>query len=104
MTDHLKELLAQREALDKQIAEVREAEKRQAIENVRELIASYDLSPADCGFRGLKESPGAAPGRRATVEPKYRGPNGETWSGRGQMPQWLKALVAAGRSKDEFKI
>jgi DNA-binding protein H-NS len=26
------------------------------------------------------------------VAPKYRGPNGETWAGRGAMPKWLAAL------------
>lgn len=39
-----------------------------------------------------------------TVAAKYRGPNGETWSGRGLMPKWLSALVAQGRSKEEFAI
>jgi len=34
----------------------------------------------------------------------YRGPNGETWSGRGLMPRWLAALVADGQDKEAFKI
>ena len=34
----------------------------------------------------------------------YRGPNGETWSGRGLMPRWLAALVAEGQDKEAFKI
>ena len=38
------------------------------------------------------------------VAAKYRGPNGETWSGRGQAPKWLAALVAQGRKRDEFLI
>jgi len=29
----------------------------------------------------------------AALEPKYRGPNGETWSGRGKTPQWLTDLA-----------
>lgn len=40
----------------------------------------------------------------ATVPPKYRGPNGETWSGRGLTPKWLASLVAQGQSKDAFLI
>jgi DNA-binding protein H-NS len=40
----------------------------------------------------------------ASVAPKFRGPNGETWSGRGLMPRWLSALVAQGRNKAEFAI
>jgi DNA-binding protein H-NS len=49
-------------------------------------------------------------GRRARsdsgsqVAVKYRGPNGETWTGRGRMPKWLAALEADGRSKEEFRV
>ena len=35
---------------------------------------------------------------------KYRGPNGEEWSGRGRMPIWLAALEAEGRGREEFLI
>jgi DNA-binding protein H-NS len=35
---------------------------------------------------------------------KYRGPNGEEWSGRGRMPRWLAALEAEGRRREEFLI
>ena len=38
------------------------------------------------------------------VAAKYRGPNSETWSGRGLMPRWLAALVAQGQTKEEFAI
>ena len=41
------------------------------------------------------------------VAAKYRGPNGETWSGRGLMQRWLVALVALvaqGKTKEEFAI
>lgn len=43
-------------------------------------------------------------GGPAKVAPKYRGPGGETWSGRGLSPRWLAALIAQGRSKEEFVI
>jgi hypothetical protein len=34
---------------------------------------------------------------------KYRQPTtGETWSGRGNQPRWVKAAIAAGRSLEEF--
>lgn len=32
----------------------------------------------------------------------YRGPHGETWSGRGQMPKWLEVLIRSGRKRSEF--
>ena len=38
------------------------------------------------------------------VAPKYRGPGGETWAGRGATPRWLKALLDEGHSVEEFAI
>ena len=44
-------------------------------------------------------------GKAFTVVPaKYRGPDGETWSGRGLTPRWLAALMTQGRAKEEFSI
>jgi DNA-binding protein H-NS len=47
------------------------------------------------GGRGVK-------GRK--VAPKYRGPNGETWAGRGARPRWLEALVKQGHKREEYLI
>jgi DNA-binding protein H-NS len=38
------------------------------------------------------------------VAPKYRGPKGETWSGRGARPRWLVALLQRGHKIDEFSV
>ncbi len=55
------------------------------------------------GAKGKKAGKrGAAKGGK--VPAKYRGPNGEAWSGRGKQPRWLAALVAEGRSPAEFLI
>ena len=44
-------------------------------------------------------------GKAFTVVPaKYRGPGGETWSGRGLTPRWMTALMTQGRAKEEFSI
>ena len=40
----------------------------------------------------------------AKVPPKYRGPGGETWAGRGVKPRWLTALLGDGHSIEEFAI
>ena len=63
------------------------------------------------GRRALSTAPSAkarakVPSARAgiAVAAKFRGPNGESWTGRGLMPRWLTALVAQGRQKEEFAI
>lgn len=42
--------------------------------------------------------------RGMSVPPKYRGPDGDTWAGRGATPRWLKALIAEGHSVEEYAI
>ena len=48
-------------------------------------------------------------GRRSSmkgrkVAPKFRGPDGETWAGRGARPRWLAALLKQGHKLEEFAI
>ena len=38
------------------------------------------------------------------VAPKYRGPDGETWAGRGATPRWLKAAIKEGKKLESFLI
>ena len=38
------------------------------------------------------------------VPPKYRGPSGETWAGRGAKPRWLVAAIKGGKKLDDFLI
>ena len=41
---------------------------------------------------------------RGPQAPKYRGPNGEEWSGRGPAPRWMKPFIAKGKTKADFLI
>ena len=45
---------------------------------------------------------GAMKGQKAA--PKYRGPGGETWAGRGAMPRWMAAAIEEGKSREDFLI
>ena len=49
------------------------------------------------GPRMTRHSRGKQPAR-------YRGPNGEEWSGRGPAPRWMKPLLAKGKTKEDFLI
>jgi DNA-binding protein H-NS len=42
--------------------------------------------------------------RGVTIAPKYRNDKGETWTGRGLQPRWLKAALFAGATIEQFKI
>ena len=42
--------------------------------------------------------------RGRKVPPKYCGPSGETWAGRGARPRWLVAAIKEGKKLDDFLI
>ena len=94
------ELIAQREALDRQIDAARQAEQSTAIETVKSLVKQFELTAEDCGF---KQAKGAVKAKQV-VPVKFRGPNGEGWSGRGRIPGWLAALESQGATRDQFRI
>ena len=92
----LKDLLAQKEALEKQINETRQKEHADAISKIKALIAENGLTVKDL-FGGGK---GAKTKAKSTVAAKYRDPvTGKEWSGRGLAPKWLQ-----GKDKSQYLI
>jgi DNA-binding protein H-NS len=93
-----KELLAQKESLEKQIQEAKAREFAEVVNDIKTKMADYGITLADLGFGRGKLAKAVRP--RAGVAPKYRDPSsGNTWSGRGKPPKWI-----AGQSRDQFLI
>ena len=98
----LKELLAQKESLERQIEQTKKQERSAAIAKVRELMAEYGLSLADLSG---KTSAKTAVKKGAKVAAKYRNATtGDSWSGRGLKPNWLRAALASGRKLEDFAV
>lgn len=106
------ELVAQKAALDKQqadlekqIADALRAERSGVINQIKTLMAEHGIELADLGGR-LPKAPTAKPaasGRK--VAAKYRdAATGESWSGRGLQPKWLRAALAAGKTLEDFAV
>jgi DNA-binding protein H-NS len=97
MSQTYKELLEQREALEKAIAQARQNEIAAAVAKVRELVAEFGLTAQDVfPSRGAKSAGKAA----SKVAPKYRDPaTGQTWTGRGKAPKWID-----GKDRNQFLI
>ena len=38
------------------------------------------------------------------VAPKFKGPSGELWAGRGAKPRWLVAAIKEGKKAEDFLI
>ena len=102
MSSSLQALLEQKLALEKQIAEAQRHERAEAITKIKSLMSDYGLTPADLSSRGP-----AAPRKGGTgkVAVKYRDPaTGNTWTGRGLQPKWLRAALAEGRKITDFSV
>ena len=98
----LQELLTQKEAIEREIDLAKKRERADAIAKVRALMSEYGLTPSDLSAKPLARS-SVKPA--AKVAAKYRDKGtGETWSGRGLQPRWLKAALASGRRLEEFSV
>ena len=97
---NLTELLAQRAALDTQIEKTQREDRDKALDQIRRLMAEYGLKAADLIARKPAKS-----GSGSKVAAKYRSAaTGETWSGRGLQPRWLKAALASGKKLGDFSV
>ena len=89
-------LLSLRAEIDKKLGEKRSELEQQLSRLGVESDGGQARGAAGSGRRS------AMKGRK--VAPKFRGPGGETWAGRGARPRWLTALIKEGRKIDEFAI
>jgi len=91
--------------LGEAVRQIRQTKQEEACQTTRQAIEAR-LQATGLTLRDLFPEllPGRRSGEAGSLPPKYRGPNGEEWSGRGHTPKWLAALEATGRSRDEFRI
>ncbi|MDT8989860.1 H-NS histone family protein [Curvibacter sp. APW13] len=113
---NLLDIQSQIEKLQKQANDIRAKEFDATVQDILAKMQAFGITIKDLQTakpaKGRKSAAkprtakAAKPSKRAgvAVAPKYRGPNGETWTGRGLMPKWLSALVAQGQSKESFAI
>ena len=99
MSTSYKELLQQREALEKAITDARQREVSDAVSKVRALVAEYGLTSQDV-FPSGRSAKAAGAKSSGKVAPKYRDPaTGQTWTGRGKAPKWIE-----GKDRAAFAI
>lgn len=103
MANSLKDLLAQRAELEVQISQAQQTEKADAIHQVKSLMAEYGLTMADIQVAAAKSKRGGV--KTGKVAAKYRDAStGDSWSGRGLQPKWLRAALSSGRKLAEFAL
>ncbi len=110
------DLQSQIASLQKQAEEIRSKEFEATVVEIRQKMAAFGITVKDLQSTKIKAKTGRKPKAAAGFKPakakkagaavaaKYRGPNGETWSGRGLTPKWLASLVAQGGTKAQYLI
>ena len=121
--NNLIEIQSQIEKLQKQANDIKTREFDKTVQDILGKMRAFGISLKDLqpgkarksgkgsgksGVVATKRAVGKVNSKGANagvpVAAKYRGPNGETWSGRGLMPRWLSALVSQGQTRDDFLI
>ena len=102
--------------LQKQADEIKARDFDNTVQEILAKMQAFGISPKDLVPRKrrgakvkTKSTPsatraGAAKKVANPVAAKFRGPEGQTWSGRGMMPRRLSALVAQGQPKENFAV
>jgi DNA-binding protein H-NS len=97
------ELMAQAQNLMAQAEQARKNELASVIADIKAKMKQFGITVADLGG-------GAAGGKKpaktkSSAPAKYRGPNGELWAGGpGRKPEWVRAVLAAGKSVEDYRI
>ena len=101
--------------LEKQATELQRKSRPAILAELREQIAAYGITAEELSRPAAKASKPRQPldksvshaksKKPAVPSPiKYRGPEGQGWTGRGTVPKWLKDLIAQGKAREDFLI
>jgi DNA-binding protein H-NS len=115
------------EALEREADAIRKKEAAGVVARIKEAIAHYNLSAQDLGLateprgrrgvarasrrvrpddkpltNGFAKAAGAR-GRPAGGAAQFRDDAGNTWSGRGRRPEWLKEALRSGKTLDDLR-
>ena len=115
---NLIDMQSQIEKLQKQANDIKAREFDTTVQDILAKMQAFGITfkdlqaPKGRGAKGKAKATKTVGAPKATAKKKaaspvlakYRGPNGETWSGRGLMPKWMSALVAQGKTKEDFAI
>ena len=86
----LTELIAQKQAIENQIAEVVKTERKEALQTVKTLMAQFSITTDE-----LTKNTAVKTGKK--VAPKWKDPvSGKEWTGRGRTPAFILEAKANG--------
>jgi DNA-binding protein H-NS len=111
------ELMAEIERLQSQAAKLKDREKSDVVARIKKAIEVYGLTAKDLGLdkpgrtasgksatRKPKAGKRGARKAKAAATPKFRDAAGNSWSGRGPRPLWLRNALASGATLESFAV
>ena len=101
--------------MEKQAAELQKKNRPAVLAELREQMAAYGITAEELSRTAVKARAPKAPLVKAAIPTKgkkpavpspakYRGPEGQQWSGRGTAPKWLNDLLVDGKTREDFLI
>lgn len=102
--DDYEKLLAEIATLQAKADEIRAGKRAEAIQTVNRLVAQFEIKSREVRFRMAQPTKAAVSDGRSTVAPRYADGQGNTWSGRGKQPRWLRDGLAGGRTIESYAL
>ena len=101
--------------MEKQAAELQKKNRPAVLAELRQQMAAYGITAEELSRpaakaskprQSLAKSVSPAKSKKPAVPSpaKYRGPQGQTWTGRGTVPKWLNELLVDGKTREDFLI
>ena len=101
--------------MEKQATDLQKKNRPAVLAQLREQMAAYGITAEELSRPAHKtrmtkvstaKQASLAKGKKpVTSSPiKYRGPEGQAWTGRGTAPKWLNDLLVDGKTRDDFLI
>jgi len=84
------------------LIDLREQVDEMLVEHRAKLIEQLERIAVVGGARIARGGRSTLKGKK--LPPKYRGPSGETWAGRGAKPRWLVDAIKGGKKIEDFLI
>ena len=102
-TESLADIQRQIADLEKRAEVARRTEIAEVVKGIREAMDVYGLTLADIGLSARKNASKFKP-KRATSSTKYGDGHGNTWTGRGPRPRWLRDAIKTGKALEQFLL
>lgn len=90
MATKLEALIAQQTEIAKQIQDLKDAERKPILDELKAKIKEYGFTVSELGLKGKKTIKAYAElTEKKIVVPMYRNEKNEEWAGRGKPPKWM---------------